>query len=38
MSVFAYTGGPQSDAGQLQALGATPFASMALLPALLGLP
>ena len=38
MSVFAYTGGPQSDAPQLRALGATPFASMTLLPSLLGLP
>jgi HAD superfamily hydrolase (TIGR01509 family) len=38
MAVFAYTGGPQSDARLLRSLGATPFAAMAALPALLGFP
>lgn len=38
MTVFAYTGGPQSDAVFLRSLGATPFAAMAALPALLGFP
>jgi HAD superfamily hydrolase (TIGR01509 family) len=35
MTVFGYVGGPQSDAAQLRALGATPFDRMADLPALL---
>lgn len=37
MAVFGYVGGPQSDAQALRALGATPFARMAELTALLGL-
>jgi HAD superfamily hydrolase (TIGR01509 family) len=37
MAVFGYVGGPQSDAGTLRALGATPFARMAELPRLLGI-
>jgi HAD superfamily hydrolase (TIGR01509 family) len=37
MTVFGYAGGPQSDARALAALGATPFARMSALPALLGL-
>ena len=37
MTVFGYVGGPQSDPQALRALGATPFARMAQLTALLGL-
>jgi HAD superfamily hydrolase (TIGR01509 family) len=37
MAVFAYVGGPQSDASLLESLGARPFSRMAELPALLGL-
>ena len=37
MRVFAYVGGPQSDAPALAALGAHPFSRMRELPALLGL-
>ena len=36
MRVFGYVGGPQSTAAELGALGATTFASMRELPALLG--
>jgi HAD superfamily hydrolase (TIGR01509 family) len=36
MTVFGFVGGPQSDAETLRALGATPFARMSRLPALLG--
>jgi HAD superfamily hydrolase (TIGR01509 family) len=36
MTVFGYVGGPQSDAVTLRSLGATPFARMAELRALLG--
>ena len=37
MTVFGYVGGPQSDAATLRSLGATPFARMSELPALLGI-